>query len=693
MSTLLPHHREHLRASGLDDATIEEHGIHSVTEHRQAASLLNVSKLQPRSMLPAIVFPFKKLDGRNGYARLRPDNPRTDARSGERIKYESPRKAPNEIYFPRQVREIADKPEEFLLVTEGEKKALKASQEGFPCIGLVGVYGWKAKDRESLLPDLELVEWKGRRVFIVFDSDRVRNEHVIEAESRLAAQLKNRGAIVKIVHLPDGPNGQKFGLDDFLVANPPPELHKLLNAATDSEAPRSGSCLSPAKELDSASEGKRIIELLKLDDVSRLRFHRDSFWMWQKPVAKYVEIPKSEIAGETTLQLNKRYFGLRSSHVADVVMQLRAQALLSSSIESPAWLANPKPWPAKEVLATRNALVHLPSYADGIAHTVAPTPRFFSTHALEFDFDPNASEPHAWLSFLNDLWQDDPESIETLQQWFGYCLTVDTSQQKMLVLIGPKRGGKGTIARVLRALVGPANVVGPTLSGLATNFGLWPLVGKSLAIIGDARLGGKADQQVIVERILSITGEDTLTIDRKNLEPITGPLRTRLVLVSNELPKLTDSSGALVSRMIVLRSERSFLGCEDTGLMAKLSADLPGILRWAIRGWQSLRDRGHFTQPKSAEELLEDMNDLASPVSAFVRDVCEVKAGRSEEVSVLFRAWEGWCARNGRKSGTAQTFGRDLLAAYPKLRRTQPRDERGGRIREYEGIGLKLNTF
>ena len=58
----------------------------------------------------------------------------------------------------------------------------------------------------------------------------------------------------------------------------------------------------------------------------------------------------------------------------------------------------------------------------------------------------------------------------------------------MFLLVGPKRGGKGTIARVLRRLIGAHNVAGPTLASFATNFGLQDLVAKSLAVISDARL-------------------------------------------------------------------------------------------------------------------------------------------------------------------------------------------------------------
>ena len=59
---------------------------------------------------------------------------------------------------------------------------------------------------------------------------------------------------------------------------------------------------------------------------------------------------------------------------------------------------------------------------------------------------------------------------------FGYLLLPITHLQKMFMLIGPKRSGKGTITRVLSAVVGRSNVAGSTLGSLTTPFGLQPLL-------------------------------------------------------------------------------------------------------------------------------------------------------------------------------------------------------------------------
>jgi putative DNA primase/helicase len=354
---------------------------------------------------------------------------------------------------------------------------------------------------------------------------------------------------------------------------------------------------------------------------------------------------------------------------------------LPASVTSPSWLRDgaTKP-PALEILPCRSCLLHLPTMRQ-----FDPTPQFFTTSALDFDPDPSSPPPMDWLGFLHQLFDGDIEALDLLQEWFGYCLICDTSQQKMLLIVGPRRSGKGTIARVLTRLVGTANVCGPTTSSLAGAFGLQPLLGKSLAIVSDARFHGE-NIQTVIERLLCISGEDTLTVDRKHLTSVTLKLPTRFMFLSNELPRLTDASGALAGRFVILRPTQSFFGKEDLKLTPKLLAELPGILHWAIEGWHRLRERGHFQMPQSVADAVLDMEDLASPVGAFVRDECIVGAGQRVWMDELYDVWKRWCEREGRSVVTTrQSFGRDLAAAVPGI--AARRNQSYGRF--YEGIGLR----
>jgi putative DNA primase/helicase len=189
--------------------------------------------------------------------------------------------------------------------------------------------------------------------------------------------------------------------------------------------------------------------------------------------------------------------------------------------------------------------------------------------------------------------------------------------------------------------------------------------------------------------LLSISGEDSPSIPRKYKDDWDGTLSVRFLVLTNELPKIEDASGALTSRFVILALTRSFYGKEDHGLLASLLPELPGILNWALVGRDRLYKRGHFVPPSSEEELVLEFENLGSPMAAFLRDRCEVGQGFQEEQGEMFLAWGTWCKLNGRdRAGTAQTFGKSLRAAIPYLRVSRPTDD-GDRVRYYEGVKLR----
>jgi putative DNA primase/helicase len=442
--------------------------------------------------------------------------------------------------------------------------------------------------------------------------------------------------------------------------------------------------LSPGAPLDSARECVRRRHMEEGQATIRAELY------------DFLDGAKQQLDDGTIAPFNPTKF-----KVSNVLDALAAYVNISASVRAPRWLDDDGKWPADEIIACKNGLLHLPT-----ATLLEHTPNFYTHNALDFDYDANAPEPVEWLKFLGTLWDGKTEenasddakaaakknanqTIETLQETFGYLLTADTSQQKAFMQIGPKRCGKGTIARMATRLVGAENVAGPTLASLCQNFGLQPLIGKRVAIISDARLGSHADQQAITERLLAISGEDMLTIDRKNRTAWTGHLDVRFMVLSNELPRLTDASGALVSRFILFVMTKSFYGKEDLGLGARLGTELPGILNWSIKGWRRLKERGYFVQPVAATETLRQFEDLSSPIGAFLRDRCIIDAGQSVPVDNLFKAWTAWCSQQGRDyPGSKQSFGRDLSAAEPGLKVSQPRDG-DSRLRVYQGIGLQ----
>ena len=200
MHKLQENHLQDLKSSGLRDETIEELGFYSGTAPE-------VKDILGFIVGPGLIIPYPG----TGFHRVKPDSPPPQFNA----KYLSPKGSLNRLYVPPTVRPIFDDPSQSISITEGEKKAVKATQEGFPTVGIAGVWGFR--DREhTFLPDLEDIVWKGRTVYVVPDSDVATNSNVRDAVWELGWHLQQRGSDVRVVCLPDEGDG-KTGLDDYLV--------------------------------------------------------------------------------------------------------------------------------------------------------------------------------------------------------------------------------------------------------------------------------------------------------------------------------------------------------------------------------------------------------------------------------------------------------------------------------------------
>ncbi len=152
----------------------------------------------------------------------------------------------------------------------------------------------------------------------------------------------------------------------------------------------------------------------------------------------------------------------------------------------------------------------------------------------------------------------------------------------------------------------------------------------------------------------------------------------------------------------MLKTVRDFLGREDTTLKARLLSELPGILNWALDGWERLQKRGHFIQPESARDEVEALANGSNPVPRFVEDECAVDDeytvdgdDESPKLKVwtlkddLYRAYRRWCEdQKEPKPFGSDTFFRKLKETHPNLRDYRPRKAGDKRARYVMGIAL-----
>jgi putative DNA primase/helicase len=376
--------------------------------------------------------------------------------------------------------------------------------------------------------------------------------------------------------------------------------------------------------------------------------------------------------------------------VGNVKQALRSKVAIAWEEDAPCWIGDGS-WTDRdplEIVAANNVLVHLPTL-----ETLPHTPRLFTPYVLEYPWIPDVPMPARWIKFLSELWPKDPQSVRQLQKWFGLALTLETRYQTILMLVGPPGSGKGTILRVLTGMVGSHNVATPSIPGLARQFGLWPLVGKSLCLFTDTQAGGsRSDNAIALEYLLKISGEDHITIDRKYQEPLTTKLFTRLMIVGNSPPDFREPSGALIRRLIPLELTSSWKGKEDMNLTDTLMAELPGILKWSIEGRRLLKEDRGFTVPETAKGLLGQMGEMLSPITSFASDCLEILRSDARKVEELprirdiFDAYIEWCEDTRHECRSINIFGRHLRQAFRHIDDHRP--ESGDRERRYRGLEL-----
>lgn len=324
------------------------------------------------------------------------------------------------------------------------------------------------------------------------------------------------------------------------------------------------------------------------------------------------------------------------------------------------------------------------------------TPEFFTTKRINCAYTPGhednwggGGKPRRWIQFLDESFGNDDDAKRTLQEWFGYVVSGRTDLQKMMLILGPTRSGKGVIAHILTQLLGGKKFIDSlTLQRLNEQFGLSSMLAKSLALIPDARI--TSGTKNLVQRLLSITGEDIISVNRKNKPEINTQIEARIMVMSNEMPTFRDASLALAKRMLILNMRQSHYGNEDPQLKNKLEGELTGIFHWALEGLARLdANKGEFTIGDDSAELKQDMEDDMSPVQQFVREHCELAPEFRENKEVMYNVWLAWAGDHGVSGiGSKAQFTRELEACGKGIQRSRYRID-GVLTYGYSGVKLK----
>lgn len=259
---------------------------------------------------------------------------------------------------------------------------------------------------------------------------------------------------------------------------------------------------------------------------------------------------------------------------------------------------------------------------------------------LPVSFDRNATCPLT-KKFLAEV--ADEEDQDVIQEFPGYLLYRANIFGRSLVLVGTGDNGKSTLLRLLTKLLGGTNVSNVTLQSLCENrFAAAQLLNKYANIFADLPPRGVSDVGIFK----AITGNDRISVERKNRDAYSTLLFTKLLFSCNALPTSYDDSDAFYRRWIILKfSEVFHEGAKNTdpNLLDKLTGELSGLLNYALEGLRRLLKNQKFSYNKTIEENRELYDQQSGSVETFVRDMLYTDDEAEITKEDAFEAYKKYC--------------------------------------------------
>lgn len=483
------------------------------------------------------------------------------------------------------------------------------------------------------------------------------------------------------------------------------------------------------------------------DDGLSLRFWRDEWHLWTG--THYRKVPHRELRASVNAAIKREFDRLNlfaqeclprgrdevppatlkvgQAIVTNTLGAMESICVLSANIEQGSWLLDRNPKLQKWV-ALQNGILKIdelvepptnppaiPLLGDSSSTSAATTPAAaIPSDSIPSDSIPSALHPHSpawfspvclpysysptahsarWDAFIDRVSSSDEQSKRILQEWAGYLLTPDTSQQQFLMLEGEGSNGKSVYCAAIEALLGPDNVSHVSVENFGNQFALYGTIGKLANIVADI---GELDR--IAEGFLkSFVSGDRMTFDRKNLSAVECVPTARLMIATNNRPRFSDKSSGIWRRVLVLPFAAEITAEErvvnmDHSWWWYESGEMPGILNWAIEGLRRLRSQGRFTESLLSQIATEEYRRETNTAKAFLVENYEEAnlsplTGAVYEVlcTKLYKDYREYCLENGNSPMNESNFGKEVRREFRRAMKMRKRDG-DGRYYVYAGI-------
>jgi putative DNA primase/helicase len=308
------------------------------------------------------------------------------------------------------------------------------------------------------------------------------------------------------------------------------------------------------------------------------------------------------------------------------------------------------------------------------------------TRATRVAYDPSAKCPR-WLQFLGEIFSLDVALIDFIQRAVGYSLTGDTREQCLFILYGNGANGKSTFLEIVRMLLGPHAITTPFSTFMVQrNVGaprndLAALVGARLVLASEAGQDASFDEAVIKQ----VTGQDVISARFLYGEFFEYKPQFKIWLATNYKPVIRGGDDAIWRRIRLIPFNEQFKGDKrDSMLPAKLKAELPGILAWAVRGCLDWRTNG-LGIPSIVKTATTEYRDESDQVGRFLSEQCMTGERCTVSGKCLYQACIDFCGQQGERY-----LANNLFAAQIAKRGFEKKRTRQGFV--YSKLGLRADV-
>ncbi len=308
-----------------------------------------------------------------------------------------------------------------------------------------------------------------------------------------------------------------------------------------------------------------------------------------------------------------------------------------------------------------------------------------NTIIVPYNYDPKA-KCALWEATIKDIFENDMNKVISLQEFFGYCLTRDTSQEKAMFLFGEGATGKSVVLETLQNMIGKDNASFVSLKHFSDSMRISTLQNKLINISTEVPKHA-CDYEEIYKKIAS--GE-YIDVNPKYIPPFSFRPFCKMIFAINEWPHIDDKTFAFFRRMLIIDFNKIYSeDVQDKILKKKLITELPGILNWAIRGLARIKEKNSFTQSEYMKNAIREVKLQNNPAALFVSENLEVVDGERISKQVLYKTYAAWCNVNGYKVLGSAKFGTEIYRIFNKSTKRDARRTDGDRDRVWENTAIK----